>query len=398
MFKKKSSQAGDASKKSSTNSKKTGEKKSLFSSSSTTRASRPKKAAYKRKGGRFVALDLGNYAIKFAVGNHQSGKIKVDKMFSARIPEHLYMDSSISDEKKLLDLIKSELSMRNIKDVDMIVSFESTSIIKRRLTVPVLSEEETKELIGFELEEYLGINPDDYIIQYKVLSEYENDGRKRDIQIDAVPRAVAKKIFSMLKQGGFNPCILGIQSSFVENMNKTVGINNYRPEPGKAIAVADIGNSGIVVNIFKDGKSEFNRIIRSTSSIRYALMTDLGVDESVALSIIQNYRSRGVMIDMPTDTSEARVFDTIRHCVDEWIGEIDRVLEYYRSRSVDNKIEKLYLYGGDSVLGDLDKYFEMKVGVPTEVIRNISNLEPGREVDLSDVPMYVNPICALMRV
>lgn len=391
MFSKKSSKSAGATKTSTP-------KKSLFSAPAKSGAKRSGKPLYKKKGKSFVALDLGNYALKFAVGNHQGGRIKLEKTFSAKLPEHLYMDSNISDEKRMLDLIRSELSMRNVKDVDMVVTFESTSIIKRRLTVPVLSDSETKELIGFELEEYLGINPDDYIIQYKVLSEYENDGRKRDIQIDAVPRAVAKKIFSMLKDGGFNPCVLGIQSSFIENMNKTVGINGNQAMPGKAIAVADIGNSGIVVNIFKNGQSEFNRIIRSTSSVRYALMADLGVDENVALSIIQGYKMKSLLSETPSDTSEARIYDVVKHCINEWTGEIDRVLEYYRSRSVDNSIEKLYIYGGDAVLGDLDRYIESRVGVPTEVIRSISNLDAGKDVDLSELPVYVNPICALMRV
>ncbi|MDO5095506.1 MAG: pilus assembly protein PilM [Peptostreptococcaceae bacterium] len=395
MFKKKSKDANP----NGSGTKTKGESKPLFSSKKTTVA-RTKKAnrpLYKKKGNRFVAMDLGNYAIKFAVGNQQGNRIKVDKVFRATLPEHLYVDSTINDDRKLLDIIKSELSSNGVKDTDIIVSFESTSIIKRRLTVPALSDAETKDLIGFELEEYLGINPDDYIIQYKILSEYDREGKKRDIQIDAVPKAISKKLFSLLKQGGYNPCILGIQSNFIENMTNTLEINGNRPQSGNAIAVADIGNSGIVVNIFKDGKSEFNRIIRSTSSLRYALMSELRMDESTALSTVRSYFNKSLTAFAEPDSSDEKILSTMKSCINEWSTEIDRVLEYYRSRSVDNKISKLFIYGGEVMIPEMDRYIEGRIAVPTEIIRNISNLDVSKDINIIDLPIYVNPISALIR-
>lgn len=378
-----------------------GERKSLFSSkkslSSSPKSKRANRPLYKKKGNRFVAIDLGNYALKFAVGSQQGNKVKVDKVFRATLPEHLYVDSNISDERKLLDIIKNELSSKGVKDTDVVVSFESTSIIKRRLTVPVLSDMETKELIGFELEEYLGINPDDYIVQYKILSEYDREGRKRDIQIDAVPKAISKKIFTLLKQGGYNPCILGIQSNFLEYLTYSFGLNGRTFSPGSAIAVADIGNNGIVVNIFKDGKSEFNRIIRTTSSLRYALISELRMDENTALSVVSSYLTKGITGFAEPDSNEEKILQVLKSCINEWATEIDRVLEYYRSRSVDNKIDQLFIYGGEAMIPELDRYIEARISVPTEVIKNISNIELAQGINAAELPIYINPISALIR-
>lgn len=375
-------------------------KKSLFSSTKSSKKPLRKnsKALYKQKGNKFVAIDLGNYSIKFAVGSYSGGKVKVDKLFRERIPENLYIDGTISDERRLLDIIKGELSKRSIKDVDIIISFESTLIIKRKLTIPALNELETKELISFELGEYLGINSDDYIIQYKVLKEYQNEGLKRDIQLDAVPRVIAKKIFDILKNGKLNPCILGIQSNFLERMCETTGMINGNAIRSETFAVADIGNSGMVVNIFENGEPVFNRIIKSTESIRRTFTIELGMEDSVALSKVNEFLQKGFVIEPKSnDPREISTEKALMDCVDNWASEIDRVLEYYRSRSVDNKIDKLYIYGGETILPGIDQYIGKKIGIPTQTIHNISNVDFSKEINISEIPIYVNPISALIR-
>lgn len=374
-------------------------KKSFFSAPKVSNKKMKKggKVLYKQKGSKFVAIDLGNYSIKFAVGSYSGGKVKVDKLFRERIPENLYIDGTISDERRLLDIIKGELSKRSIKDVDIIISFESTLIIKRKLTIPALNEIETKELIAFELGEYLGINSDDYIIQYKVLKEYQNEGLKRDIQLDAVPKVIAKKIFDVLKNGKLNPCILGLQSSFLEKICES-GVINGEAIRNETFAVADIGNSGMVINIFENGEPVFNRIIKSTDSIRRTFITELGMEDNAALQSINEFAQKGFISENQSNNQEGRSTEKIlMECVDNWASEIDRVLEYYRSRSVDNKIDKLYIYGGETVLAGLDQYIGKKIAIPTQTIHSFSNVDFAREINISEIPIYVNPISALIR-
>lgn len=355
------------------------------------------KALYKKKGNHFVAVDFGSRSIKFAVGNYNGGRIKVEKLFKAELPSELYGDGVISDEKKLMDIIKQEMTKQKVKDVDIVVSLDSTSIIRRNMTIPALNELETRELIGFEFEEYLGINQEDYIIQHKVLQEYEKDGRKREIQLDAVPRALAKKVFNIFKQGGFNPCILDVQSNYIEALGKICDINGEAVSKNRTVAIADIGNHGILINIFKDGNNVFNRIIADTNSIGRELSTELNWDNTSVSRFLNGFRDKSVLSVNPNDVADDHVLDLIKSCIDRWAIEIDKMLSYYRSRSIDNKIDKLYIYGGDSILKDVDQYIEKRIAVPTETIRTFSNLDMAKSVDTSDIPIYVNSIGALIR-
>lgn len=355
------------------------------------------KPLYKKKGNNFVSIDLGNYMLKIVVGNFQGDHIKIVKAFRTVLPDSVYVDGMINDEKKFIDIVKRELEMNRVKDVDIIVTFDSTLIIKRRMTVPILSDLETKQLVSFELEEYLGINAEEYIIQYQILAEYDQQGQKRDIQIDAVPKALARKIYSAFRQNGYNPCILGIQSSFLENFMRDYGVNgeNFRGEG--SVAIADIGNSGIVINVFRNGKKEFNRIIKSTSSIRLALMKGLGTDDSMALATLQGYMRRGADFESTLGGQDDQASAIIKSTVDSWITEIDRSLEFYRSRSIDNNIEKLYIYGGDTAISGIDRYIEKRLHLPTETIRKFRNLEVAKDIDPSELSNYVNSISALIR-
>ncbi|MDO4712022.1 MAG: pilus assembly protein PilM [Peptostreptococcaceae bacterium] len=399
MFKKKAKNSNENIKTEELKKKKSGStrpKKSLFSGSKSF--GKGAKPLYKQKGNKFVAIDLGNYAIKFAVGSFSGGRVKVDKLFRERLPENLYNDGAISDERRMIDLIRGELSKRSIKDVDMIVSFESTLIIKRKLTIPVLNEIETKELISFELGEYLGINSDDYIIQYKILKEYQKDGPKRDIQLDAVPKVIAKKIFDLLKNAKYNPCILGLQSNFLEKMCTKNKINGDMDLASQTFAVVDIGNSGMVINIFEKGENVFNRIIKSTESIRHSLMMELGIDDVASRNLINEFMYKDLLsAGVSADSNEASGYKAVKDCVDNWSSEIDRVLEYYRSRSVDNKIDKLYIYGGETMIQGLDEYIGKRITIPTQTVHSFSNVDFAKEINISEIPLYVNPISALIR-
>lgn len=356
------------------------------------------KPLYKRKSNRFVAVDLGSLFIKFAVGSYQGGRIKVDRLFKVKLPDNLYADGSILDEKRFIELIKNELTSRKVKDVDIIVSIDSTTIIRRNMTLPALNELETEELIGFEFEEYLGINKDDYIIQHKVLREYENDGRKKDIQLDAVPKALAKKIFNVFKQAGCNPCILDVQSNFLENIERNSGINGSSSGADRTVAIVDIGNSGMVINVFKNGHSLFNRVVKDTTSIGRTLILDANMDDSSVTSVISGFKGKNLNSYIPSNDREEEAFGLVKNCIDSWALQIDKMLGYYRSRSIDNKIDKLYIYGGDTVLTGIDQYIEKRISTPTETIRTFSNLDVSKDVDFSEIPIYVNTISALTRM
>ena len=83
--------------------------------------------------------------------------------------------------------------------------------------------------------------------------------------------------------------------------------------------------------------------------------------------------------------------------VDRWIEEIDKVFKYYTSRSVDNTIDKIFIYGGISVMKGLDTYIHERVNIPVELIKSIDNVEivAGNEYTLAQ---SLNAISAIIRL
>ncbi len=67
-----------------------------------------------------------------------------------------------------------------------------------------------------------------------------------------------------------------------------------------------------------------------------------------------------------TPSAQSPVFDAISMEVDEFVGEIRRSVDYFRSRGGD--INRIVLAGGGSKMGGIDGLLERALGVPTQII------------------------------
>lgn len=358
--------------------------KKIFNKSNKSKM--PKEKIYKPRD--VVAFDIGTNTIKVVEGRYTKNRLQVYKMFEFDTPEGTMEDGRIVNEKDLAHTIKGQLKKNSVKAKEATVTTSSSTIISRDVTIPVVAEDEMETVIRYEIEQYLPIKLDDYIIQFVVLDRItESDGPKFKVNVVAYPKVTARSYYDLIGALDLTPFVLDVNYNSLKKVSDLAGVNNS----GSTLAFIDMGATSINVTIFKQGKLDFTRIIKyGGDSIDYALSSKLNIQTKAAEA---EKISKGSLVNIG---EYDELNSTLKETIDEILGELERILQFYNNQAVGNRIQKVVIYGGTSNIKGLQEYMEERIGVKTEKINRLNNIEfaAGR----NSVEKYMNVLGSFVRI
>lgn len=358
--------------------------KKIFNKSNKSKM--PKEKIYKPRD--VVAFDIGTNTIKVVEGRYTKNRLQVYKMFEFDTPEGTMEDGRIVNEKDLAHTIKGQLKKNSVKAKEATITTSSSTIISRDVTIPVVAEDEMETVIRYEIEQYLPIKLDDYIIQFVVLDRItESDGPKFKVNVVAYPKVTARSYYDLIGALDLTPFVLDVNYNSLKKVSDLAGVNNS----GSTLAFIDMGATSINVTIFKQGKLDFTRIIKyGGDSIDYALSSKLNIQTKAAEA---EKISKGSLVNIG---EYDELNSTLKETIDEILGELERILQFYNNQAVGNRIQKVVIYGGTSNIKGLQEYMEERIGVKTEKINRLNNIEfaAGR----NSVEKYMNVLGSFVRI
>ncbi len=338
------------------------------------RKSIKKNLSSKKKDIKCLSIDIGSDYIKFAVGQKTDKKLKVDKTFKVRMPTGAYGNGHIKNIQDMKSTIQGALDANSVKIKDVVCTIESTDSIKRELIVPAVGQEDLAEMVSYEIGQYLPIDIGSYVLQHKVIREIEEEEntRKYQLLVVALPKDIVKNIHTVFTEIGLNPYAMDIHSNGLDKIASEYDRFNDINIKDETVVFLDIGYETINVVILEKGKYEFNRLLKSG---------------------VKDFEQFNMQVKL-THIDEISLYLDV---VDGWIDEIDKVFRYYTSRSVDNVIDRIFIYGGISSMSGLDRYISDRVNVPVEPIRSIDRVEivSGSEFALAQ---SLNAVGAIIRL
>lgn len=333
-----------------------------------------------------VSFDFGSDSIKVVEGRYLKQQLKVMKCFTIT-HDHCIEDGTISNIKRLTELLKSQLNEYGVKAKYAICTVNSTQIINRELFIPVVEEEEMETVVRYEIQQFLPINMADYLIQYVVLDKIVMNNEKRlKLNVVTFPEKIASSYYELLNNLDLKPYALDVSYNSISKLaNYSKLLEEVADEEG-TIAFVDMGAQSIDLNIFTKGNVQFTRLIKSGGSIieeRLNQLSDMSIKSTASLE----------HVDLNGDDMLARV---VRLSLDEMIYELERVLQFYRNKSVGNSIDYIYIFGGGSNITGLAEYMSEKIRIPASKLQLLKQVE--LEVASKEIPVYANAIGAIIRL
>lgn len=354
-----------------------------------------KKGRLKEKSRPVLSIDLGTNFIKVAEGKYQKDKLNLNKVVQIPTPEGCIADGKIINAQAIIDVLSFLIKENSIRAKDVIFTTNSSSIINRDILIPVVQEEEMETVIRYEIQQYLPINLDDYIIQFIVLDEIVDDtGAKLKINVTSFPERMANTYYNVVNALELNPYALDVTYN---SINKLANYSKYTSNNGQIIggtvAFVDMGATSINVAIFKNGKLDFTRMIKSGGdNIDYAL------SQSLNMSIKSTESLKIKDGDLLRNSEEDILNLTIRKSVDDILEELERILQFYSNKS-NTTIDKIYIYGGTSNLKNIEQYIKNKLNIAVDNIEDIPNIDfTSKDVINENLGQYLNAISAIIRL
>lgn len=357
-----------------------------------------KKPAKKKKeiNRKVVSFDIGSEFTKIVIGKYFNGKLEIEYMDIMETPEEAVLDGNLINMPILTNFLQKEISKRNIKVKDGICTNNSTLAINREIVIPAVEDNEMETLVKYEIQQYLPINMDDYIIQYNVLETFKVEGQEKlKTLVVTYPEKMANNYYKLLSEVNLKPLALDITyNSLNKLINYSNKINNSSKEIKEGVVFIDMGANSLDVNIYKNGKLEFTRIIKSGgSNIDVLLSKSLNI--SVKDAEIEK-KNKGYLVEDGEQQDLVNV--AIKESVDEWLSELERIIQFYKNKKIGNTIEKIYLYGGSSNIRGIEKYIYSKFDIVTERVSTIDNIDLKLNLATESIDRYLNAIGAIIRL
>lgn len=372
--------------------------KSKSVGSASVSSSKSKKEKKKKTPKRVIAFDIGSNTIKIVVGRHEREKVVIENMLDIPTPAETVADGKILNDKVLTDIIQYTLNDNKIKVKDIIYTTDSTSIINRELLIPKVEADEMETVIRYEIQQFLPINLNDYILQYTLLGEVEGpiDGTsKYKVNVISYPEKSARSYYDLLSDMDVKPYALDIVHNSVKKLlNINDKINEVENNGDETVALIDMGAEIINVNIYKNKELDFTRIIRNGGNdIDKQLSQRLDISRNLVESI------KIEKADLTSILEGDKLNEIVKEVVSEWLTDLSRIIQFYKNKQRGNDINKVYIYGGTSNIKGLEQTIEEKLNIKTEKIKALNNVELSK-TSLKEEPIeqYINAIGAIIRL
>lgn len=327
-----------------------------------------------------LAIDLGSSSIKLVEGRIDKGLININKLVKIKLREGIIGDGNIISKMELEVILRNAIVDNDIKAKDVIITTNSSSIINRDILIPVVKEEELDTVVKYEIQQYLPINLDDYVVQFLVIDKViETDGEKLKVNVTAFPQRISLSYYNLINSLELNPYALDV------NYNTITKFSNYMEDiklnlEKSTAAFVDMGASTINVSILKDNKLDFTRLIKiGGDNIDYALSQNL----NMSIKATEDIKKED--LNNPF----------IREILDDLVLELERIFQFYKNKSQSN-IDKIYIYGGISHIENLDKYLQERLSIKVNKLIEFKNIKTKQSTE--NISIYLNAIGSIIRL
>ena len=316
----------------------------------------------KKKG--LVGLDIGSSAIKAVElkPGGKGGEFHLVNLGMEPLPPEAIVDGAIMDSGAVIDSIQRLFSANKIKTTDVACSVSGNAVIVKKISLPQMTPEELAESIHWEAEQYIPFDIQDVSLDYEVV-EGSGSGGNMDVLLVAAKKDKIGDYTSAISQAGKSPSIIEVDVFALQNCYEV----NYGIDPGRVIALLNVGASIMNINIVKGSNSIFNRDI-AVGGNQYtdAIQKDLNLSFDQAEALKRGARVEGA--------APENLGPILRAVSDNITLEIQKTFDFFKATSSEDRIDRIFLAGGTSKVPGLRELLADRFDAGVEILNPFNNV------------------------
>jgi type IV pilus assembly protein PilM len=317
-----------------------------------------------------VALDIGSSHVKLLeLELDRNGKQRLKHFGVAPLPPEAIVDGAFMNTTAIVTTIRELLARHKVRTKEAVVAVAGNSVIIKRISLPLMTQEELEESITWEAEQYIPFDVNDVNIDAFILQGQGDEAGQMEVLLVAARKELINEYTSLVIEAGLKPAVIDVAAFALENMFTA----NY-DVPQEPIALVNVGASTVNINVLRRGVSAFTRDIGMggrgyTEEIQRSM--NVSYEEAEVFKTGGDRNDRSAVVPEEVERVLSMVSDTIA-------TEVNRSLDFYLSTAGGGQLTRLYLAGGAAPTPGLRDALERVCGCPVEIV------DPFRRIQVDE--------------
>src|SRR5262245_11224532 len=305
-----------------------------------------------------VGLDIGSSAVK-AVEVKPAGKgYKVTAFGTEPVPPDAIVDGAIIDAGSVAEAIRRVFDgNKAFKAKDVCASLSGNAVIVKKITLPVMTENELAESIYWEAEQYIPFDIQDVNLDYQILDPGTgpNSRGSMDVLLVAAKKEKIGDYTNVIAQAGRTPLIVDVDAFALQNAFEV----NYGLDAGRVVVLLNAGASAININILTGEQSVFTRdISMGGNAYTEAVQKELNLPFESA-----EQAKKGLPVD---GVSFEDVKPVLHAMTENVLLEIQKTFYFFKATASSDRIDRIVLSGGASRVDGFAQALQERFGAAVE--------------------------------
>ena len=321
---------------------------------------------------RLVGIDIGTTTAKLVELSRSGRSIRVEHYACEAVAPGLIIEQQIKDIEQVGATVKRLMARSGSKIKRAAVCVASSNVISKMITVQAdTKEDELESLVEVEADRVVPYALDDVNIDFTSLGRSEQTPDEEQLQLVVTRKNVVEAMVAVLEEAELEPAVVDVDHFALARVNNFVGQGQVGGGNAKTVALMDFGYNTSRLLVFHNNKIIYTRenpyggrqLIDSISQ-KYGLPPQDASHALRANELANTFKS-----------------EVLKPFVKTLMQEILRTLQFFYSSSTHNRIDQLLITGGCAQIGNIDKFIEKRIEVPTAVLNPFAATRLGSKVD-----------------
>ncbi len=368
-----------------------------------------------------LGVDIGSRTIKVAEVRGQGRDVVVTALGMIDTPEGSVDHTGVFNSDAVGAALKQLIADSGVSVSQAVVSIAGqASVLVRTLEVPRMNPAELREHMQWEINRNIPFAESTVVSDFQPLASDDPNSQNMDVVMAISPQSAIDTVLGCLKKAGKQPVAIDVEPLGLARSVKVSYDDKYDQQ---TVCLVDVGHKTTSINIFKGGKllmprqvpiggemftkavadalgvsvEDAERLKKDKCEIPASAQTQTAfggaatqefqpynpfTDEPIpkAPAAVPSAEPEGAPdvpaaspAPVPAGPGDTQIYNAIAPVLDEFVAEVRRSIDYFRSRGGD--VSRIAICGGGSKLKGLAPFLELSLGVPCDVfdpLRNIS--------------------------
>lgn len=311
----------------------------------------------------FFGLDIGSTAVRL-VELHGVGTTKtLGKYAYLPIDPKMAMSDSKVDQQRLAQAISQLIAQSKVSSRNVAVGIPSSKVFTTVADVDKLPTNELAKAIRYQADSLIPTPLSESKIDWALLGDSPVDKTKVEILLSSVANKFIEERLDMLESIGLN--VIAFEP---DNLALARSMAASDPVAGVQMII-DVGYKNTDLVVVAGGMPKLTRAIPTgMEAIMRSAMQNLNVDDKQAEQFVNKF-------GLSKDKLEGQVYQAIIGTVDLLCGDVEKSIKFFQTRYTDQKLERIIVTGGASVLPEFPLYIANKFSVNVEIGNSWRNVQ-----------------------